>query len=488
MNRCDYEWIPLFETMASVVDRYKNDHTYLIDALGDALATCAMQFPIAESGEDFDDICPFTFFASFARPLPDSRRRRLIECIKKTLRFEDGSDGQESSASVPCIFPGLHSIDEQSLRFFCHDSSRSPAEINALWNLFSSALRYADERSPKTQMAFVSAYDRVTALRVLGRNAIPTALSWVRPHFFLPSICMETANGSWADSKSKHIALTGAAYVELLDRARQSSGTLSHGKDASPSVFGVSLEAWNRLRTPDPRIDRMQAQSLFNEYVKNIEGIRVKTQGKWSAVRMFQERWNLDADDFPTMLEESLAGYNALVPHNPTFDPHKDILVFARNDPEKTRAAFAALFNTEIPMVERVLIFESATAVLFEQHRGDIIRAIPRRSSHGNFYSICAYAFLKFPDTTYLFSPSRIRALNALAETKSDYRIADPSAIEEYHRLCEQVLALVCEDEALLAANSAMGSTANDYADDAHHILVEDLIDYAATQAKRAVA
>lgn len=482
MNRCDCEWIPLFETIANAVDRYKNDRAQLIDALGDALAACAMQFPIVESGEDFDDICPFTFFASFTRSLPDSRRKRLLECLRKELRFEGGSEMQGQPAPIPCAFPGLHSIDERSLRFFGHDPNRSPAEVDALWNLFSLALRYADERTPETQTAFVSAYDRVMALRISGRYAIPTALSWIRPDCFLPLTCMENADGSQAASSTKNGVITGSAYIELLDRARQPSDVPGHGKGAPPSVFSVTLEAWNGQRRPDPRLDRAKTQSLLDEYGKNIEAIRAKTQGKWSAVRTFQEQWNPDTDDFSIMLEKALAGYNALVPHNPTFDPHKDILVFARNDPEKTRAAFGALFDIEIPTVERVLTFESATAALFERHRGDIVRAIPRRSSHGNFYAICAYVFLNFPDTTYLFSPNRVRALNALTETASDCRIADPSAIEHYHRLCEQVLAFACEDEALLAADKAIKNTTNDYADNAHHVLVEDIIDYAANR------
>lgn len=487
MNRCDCEWIPLFEDMANAVDRYKNDRAQLIDALGDALAACAMQFPVAESGEDFDDICPFTFFASFARSLPDSRRKRLLECLRKELRLDDGSGARGRTAPVPCSFPGLHSIDERSLRFFGRDPHRFPAEIDALWNLFSSALRYADGRTAETQTAFVSAYDRVMALRVSGRHAIPTALSWIRPDCFLPSACTDNADGSQAASGTRRGAIAGSAYIELLDRARQTSGIPGNGEDAHPSVFSVTLEAWSGRRTPDPRLDRAKTQSLLNGYVENIEAIRAKTRGKWSAVRLFQERWDLDADDFSTMLEQALAGYCALVPRNPTYDPLKDILVFARNDPEKTRAAFCGLFDTTAPTVERVMTFESATATLFERYRGDIVRAIPRRSSHGNFYAICAYMFLRFPDTAHLFSPSRMRALNALTEAPCDYRIADPSTIEQYHRLCEQVLALVCEDEALLAADGALRNAATDYADDAHHILVEDLVDYAASLTKRAI-
>jgi hypothetical protein len=332
-------------------------------------------------------------------------------------------------------------------------------------------LSYADERTRDAEDSFIAAFNRAVLLRIPGRHLLPTALSWVRPRFFLPSDCVYES-ASQCDARNRDTVLDGERYVAMI-KSVQNRGD---GRAAGSAVFDRALISWNNIRAPEAHIDSGKVESAIDFYCANIETVREASRSKWSAVRLFQENWDTDAPDFHDMLARSLEGYDALVPANPTFNPRKDILVFARNEPEATRSAFRTLFSDDAPMIERMVRFEAETALLFERNRGDIISAIPRRSSHGNYFAISAYLFLRFPDETYLFSPRRMKSLDELTMEGGRHRISDPSTVDEYQRLCEEVCASVRGNEKLIEADGAMRNPEDDWEDTCHHILVDDLI------------
>lgn len=166
-----YPWLDAHERLAAAVLKRRGDREELVDALAYALEKSCVSLPIIENGEDLDDICPFTVFAAFCRPLDDSRRARLFACLCDALAID---------ARPPESFEGLALIQDRQARLFGRGAAE-PLHIEALWDLFAAAVgEGADEA------AIEQARSRAERLRPPGRAVLPAALSWVRPDLYPP--------------------------------------------------------------------------------------------------------------------------------------------------------------------------------------------------------------------------------------------------------------------------------------------------------------
>lgn len=365
-NRIEsYPWLAAHKRLATAVLERRRDRGALIDALAYALEESCVSLPIIENGEDLNDICPFTIFAAFCRPLDDNRRVRLFTCLCDALGLLD--------VRPPESFEGLALVQDRQARLFGRGAAE-PLQIEALWNLFAVAMeRDSDEAGMKRVQA------QVENLRLPGRTVLPIVLSWVRPDAFPPP----------------------------------------------------------RACTPEtPVLDPKKTAKLFDAYGAHLLQ-HDRDDRTRRAVRCFQARWNEEADDVAAMLSDALAESHHLLFKGYFFNPHKEMLAFAQAEPEATRHALRSLFDEKEPLIERICRFEAETARLFEQHRALVANAVPRRSSHGNYYTACVYLFLRYPDRHPLYSPRRLKALDQATGYGCSYRIAHPESVTRFAELCE---------------------------------------------------
>lgn len=413
-------WAPINEAIAHALVPMRRNRRELVDALAWALEKSCMQFPLIESGEDLDDICPFTFFASFSRPMPDERRARLMSCICEALGVE---------GDVPDAFPAYPTVEDRDARFFGRGDAQM-RHIEALWELFEAAAcapRQTEAAGGSDDLRFAAALDRVKVLRVPGAAHLETALAWVAPHRFSP----------------------------VRMPAREAAG--DEPGDPDPAKVGMLLDG----------------------YTRNAADFRSDGHGPWRMVQCFQSRWDPSASDFAAMLEGALAEESGLLFSNYFYNPRKEVLTFARRDPDRVQAAFGLLFDEGVPLVERIVRFEATMAQLFEQYRGLIASAMPRRSSHGNYRAVSAYLFLRFPDRCYPFSPPLFTALAEAAGAGGVPRLSQPESVGLYFALCDAVCEAVAADKELLALDARLRNPKADYPDPAHHLLVDDIARYA---------
>lgn len=390
---------------------------------------------------------------------------------------------------------GGHSflVSQQELRFFSFHEQRREREIDLLWTLFSAALSFADRRGAEERAQFVEAYNNVLKQRVSGVNRITTALHWVRPNFFLPA---NERFGSFTRTTLGYDAgfftkTPGAeAYLQFLsDCSKAIHRHARHGDTdtdttraqggryrdvCSPAVLAQS--AWRAGEPSPPAIDVGKTRSLLLECLADLESVHVRNAQLWRAALCFQSNWNVQAADFASMLKESLAEHGGLLASSNMFNPYWEIMRFARREPETVREAFASLFDTGIPLSVRILRFEETTSMLYTRYREDMVRAIAKRSAHGNFTAIATYLFLRFPDSAYLYSPLRINAIVPKVGYDAIIRVALPGSVGQYYDLCEQLREQVVADEELLDAATGLIDPVREYSDPAHHLLVEDIV------------
>ncbi|MCC8127462.1 MAG: hypothetical protein LIO92_08695 [Clostridiales bacterium] len=80
-------------------------------------------------------------------------------------------------------------------------------------------------------------------------------------------------------------------------------------------------------------------------------------QFKWIAVKTFQKHWDINAENFPSMLESALSDTKGLLDIGMKY-PRSMITGFAGDDAERVRAMFLDLFDESRDIVERISAFK----------------------------------------------------------------------------------------------------------------------------------
>ena len=134
---------------------------------------------------------------------------------------------------------------------------------------------------------------------------------------------------------------------------------------------------------------------------------------KWEAVKWFQDNWDVNAPDFPEMLDRSLdKTINLLLSYN-NF-PRAMIVGFAKAAPEEVRAMFIALFDESKDVFERMEAFKLQSSIMLEKYGGSAAQHYQYENS------ISTYLWLRYPDKYYIYKLSEIK--NVAKVLQVDYR------------------------------------------------------------------
>lgn len=150
-------------------------------------------------------------------------------------------------------------------------------------------------------------------------------------------------------------------------------------------------------------IDAAHLKEVLVEYKKNFVSHQWgEEKYKWEAVKHFQDNWDVNAGDFPDMLERSLAKtYNLLTSKN-TF-PKGMIIQFANAAPEEVRSLFIMLFDESNDYYERIDEFKQRSSALLEKY-GD---GAKQHYQYEN--AITTYLWLRYPDRYYIYKLGEVR-------------------------------------------------------------------------------
>ena len=167
---------------------------------------------------------------------------------------------------------------------------------------------------------------------------------------------------------------------------------------------------------------------LFNvalrQYLNDFDQNWSKERYKWEAIKCFQDHWDLDAPDFPAMLEKALSKTDNLLDVGKKTMPRLMITVFARHDSERVRAMFRELFDESLSLAKRYGDFRAGA----EQLLGDLHD--PNAKNHyQTTNSVSVYLWLRYPDKYYLYKYMEYRSFDTKLETNAHFK-ANGSADE----------------------------------------------------------
>ena len=128
-----------------------------------------------ESNGEILDIDPFTIFGLFNKGITDDNRKRILGEIAKQFNLKN---------KVPFSFEGIPLVNNLRSTFFNFAEERGENDINNLWEVFESAIRYADNPTQGNKLKIESTYNNVIKQKGIQWN-ITMGLYWIRPNTYI---------------------------------------------------------------------------------------------------------------------------------------------------------------------------------------------------------------------------------------------------------------------------------------------------------------
>ena len=147
-------------------------------------------------------------------------------------------------------------------------------------------------------------------------------------------------------------------------------------------------------------IDESKLYSLIEIFKEGFKENFLEEKYKWEAVKHFQDNWNIDAEDFPTMLSYALSKTGNLLAAT-NFFPRRMIKQYATRFPEEVRGLFEGLFNESSDLKERIDAFIAGIEYIHKQWNGN-----GTLNHYQTFNAVSTYLWLRYPDKYYIYKPS----------------------------------------------------------------------------------
>ena len=173
-----FAWTKFYSEVADKLLAYRNDRGPLISALHEIagrLSPLSLTRDRFEDGTEgpMQDICPFTTIGCFNRRISDVNRQSIAKELATFLNV------QEPVPKFNKTSDGIPVLNNQNSWFFSYAKDRKPDDIDALWEAFADATKFADADDEADLPAFISSYDDATSRRFVGHK-LPMGLYWIR--------------------------------------------------------------------------------------------------------------------------------------------------------------------------------------------------------------------------------------------------------------------------------------------------------------------
>lgn len=219
-------WIPFYEAIANGLRAFRYRRDELITGIHNIASNVSclgnLETRFADNSRGpLRDICPFTVMGIFNRGITDENRSDIASRLASLL---------EVTEQVPDSFEGVPKLNNQQSWFFGHDNGSQQGEINTLWEVFDTAIDFADSHDNDAEArrsAFIEAYnDATTNYSWLRRGRLTKGLYWARPRFF-PCINLDGNSKNYIEN-NLNIQIrdlsTAENYLELRQRLMDDFG------------------------------------------------------------------------------------------------------------------------------------------------------------------------------------------------------------------------------------------------------------------------
>ena len=234
--------------------------------------------------------------------------------------------------------------------------------------------------------------------------------------------------------------------------------TLSNFNNNTDRAFKILRELGFEVK------NKSDVESIQYELINQYKNLVSKDQNepelyKWQLIKEFQQKWNIEADDFAAMLQsinfENLLDFRS-----------KTLIIFSNEYSEEARSLFKMLFDEEIPLEKRIKDFgDSAEKIVRKRH--------PDKGSFQDERSIATYLTFRYPNK-YTFY--KYTLYSDYADILNIDKVKVGERYIHYLQLIDEfVEEYISKDEELISLSRAT-LTEDCFTDTNYNILAQDIL------------
>ncbi len=270
-NGNQFDWVQFYKELASKLLQYKSDRQVLIGKILQIYEMTGLKIPTMEKDNNLVDIDPFTIFGLFNKKLTDSNRIAILKAIAELFGI---------SSPVPQSFESLPVLNPQNAIFYPFITERGDTDIDELWELFHTALIYAENPSNDNRTRVAKHFDKAVHIKNNGNSKITMGLYWIAPDAFLN---LDQRN-TWYIYESGKIPpdivktlptfeakISAEKYFDIVEKLRI---YLQSADSKLKNFMELSLEAW----CYSEEVNKQNAESVQLQLKENGMGASVADQ------------------------------------------------------------------------------------------------------------------------------------------------------------------------------------------------------------------
>lgn len=235
----------------------------------------------------------------------------------------------------------------------------------------------------------------------------------------------------------------------------------------------------------DNDIDINALEHIISEYKEHVAEIRPDEIYKWKGTACFQAHWDLDAPNFPEMLEAALAQSDNLLAGGMYF-PRRMLIELAEFDAASVRTALVELLDSTDFLRDRMEAFASTMEDVNTRRNSEL--ETQGQSSAKNTYqdphAMSVYLAFAHPDMYYLYKASTYWDFAKMVGVSTPADKYD-RAIAFFELLDSLTEWLTSTHPEVLELSDSLLDDDLRAVDPKHHILMQDIVFYASYYMKK---
>ena len=272
-----FDWIDFYKEFANTLLQYKNNRGILIEKVQKIYELTGIYMPTLERNRKLIDIDPFTIFGLFNKSsMTVDNRNKIISTVANLFDIK---------TPIPTSFDGIPLLMNQNATYYCFIDERDEDDIDIFWDLYESALLYANDSSSENALILSQYFDLAINKKGNGTSKITMGLYWIAPTYFLN---LDRRN-TWYIYESGKMPLDlvnnlpiisgdkipASKYFEIVDKLR---AFLSSEQSTFKNFMELSFEAWryseevNRLKRAEKKQSKARAKgaALADDDIETI--------------------------------------------------------------------------------------------------------------------------------------------------------------------------------------------------------------------------
>ena len=242
MNTDQFDWVDFYREFSRVLLGYKDNRKELVQIIRSTYQNIGIAMPTLEKDNQVTDIDPFTVFGLFNKSsMKEVNRLKIISSFAEAF---------DVHAAIPTSFDGVPVLNNQNATFYYFAGEREEGDIEALWDLFESAIRYSDDPAVHNKQLLAKHFDLVINKKGNGNSKITMGLFWIVPGYYLN---LDRRN-TWYIYESGKIPeeimsslpavdskIAFDTYFTIMEKLRD---YLSQNEGSMQDFIELSFEAW----------------------------------------------------------------------------------------------------------------------------------------------------------------------------------------------------------------------------------------------------